>query len=110
MVEGQPWFFHVPPGWILIGSIASIQEDEVILVNAAHVELVGENRAMSELHFAETVEQQRAICTQAWPLPDGYSIRRDCITHNGPMRLDAGLAWPAPKLEGERPVTEVPKR
>ena len=78
--SGTSWVFSVQPGWIVTGEITSIEEDHVVLRNAAWIENVAAGcSALGSIALAQTPGAVAKTVTTTWPLPDGTRLNRAAI-------------------------------
>lgn len=88
MKPGTTWLFFVPPGWILGGTIRTIEGDYLVLDDAVYLESVASGHALlSSIPKASNPSDLKKICPMAWGLPNGYLIRHEAILHAAPCNL-----------------------
>lgn len=97
LTVGKTYVFFVPPGWLIGGTIVSVDDEFVLINDAVYLESVAAGHAMiSSVPLAKSAKELSAVCTTAWGLPDGYGIRREAILHYGMCRISlASLAGKA---------------
>jgi len=67
------YVLSVPPSWILVGTIADVDDTHVVLRDCAWHELVTQGAHCFGL------ATDLAATEKSWPLPDGTILRRDAI-------------------------------
>ena len=65
---------HVPPGWMVAGTVVGIFGERLKLNDATYIEDIGTNHSVVELCQAGTAKELKEIATASWPLPDGTII------------------------------------
>jgi hypothetical protein len=104
MEPGSTWLFFVPPGWIVGGTVDSIDGDVLHLYDAVHLEGVASGHSlMSSISTCTVPKKLAEICPTAWGYPHGFQILLSAALMRVPCRISLrqlALARDAAALAG----------
>jgi hypothetical protein len=82
---GQTFVFYVPPGWLLAGTIAEFDDQEVALTDIVYLETTAQGTSpVSDLPMAKNDRQVKASSGTTWPMPNGTVVRREAMLFRTP--------------------------
>ena len=71
---GSHVLVHVPPGWMLAGTVREVLGERLVLTDCVYLEACASGTAMTQLCTATSAKAQRAIVSRSWPMPDGTLV------------------------------------
>lgn len=71
---GDHVLVHVPPGWMMAGTVVKVLGERLQIKDAIYVEDIGSGHSVVEICATAKAQQQKAICTQKWTIPDGTVV------------------------------------
>lgn len=76
MEIGKSYIFFIPPGWLLGGTIVSVEEKTVVVKDCVYLEQVREGGMLS-VAFCKTADELKKAISSSYPIPDGMVLRTE---------------------------------
>lgn len=86
---GRTYVMNIPPGWILVGTIAATDGVTFAVQDGVYVEGINDSySALGSIAMAKSAKEMKAAVSRCYPVPDGYQVRCDAVLISVPCERD----------------------